>query len=43
MLLVFQRKMAESTFSSVEDTLKKHLPDAELNEVKRILYGRSDE
>lgn len=30
-------------FSNLEESLRKHLPDAELKEVKRILYGRSDE
>lgn len=35
--------MSGSAFKSLEESLKKHLPDAELKEVKRILYGRSDE
>ena len=33
--------MAESKeISSLEEVLEAHLPDAELAEVKRILYGR---
>ena len=33
--------MAESKeISSLEDILEAHLPDRELSEVKRILYGR---
>lgn len=35
--------MSEGAFKNIEESLKKHLPDAELKEVKRILYGRSDE
>lgn len=35
--------MSGSSFKSIEDSLKKHLPEDELKEVKRILYGRSDE
>jgi len=31
---------SSSAFSSVEDSLQKHLPEAELKEVRRILYGR---
>lgn len=30
-------------FKSLEDSLKEHIPSDELKEVKRILYGRSDE
>lgn len=35
--------MEENRFISIEDTLKKCVPETELNELKRILYGRSDE
>lgn len=35
--------MSGSTFKNIEESLRKHLPDDELKEVKRILYGRSDE
>lgn len=35
--------MSNGAFKNLEDSLKKHLPATELNEVKRILYGRSDE
>lgn len=35
--------MSAGAFKSIEDSLNKHLPEAELKEVKRILYGRSDE
>lgn len=34
---------SNSGFTSLEDCLKKHIPADELSEVKRILYGRSDE
>jgi hypothetical protein len=30
-------------FKSLEECLNKHLPAQELAEVKRVLYGRSDE
>lgn len=33
----------ESNFKSLEECLNKYIPDKELKEVKRILYGRSDE
>jgi hypothetical protein len=37
-------EMAEGTeFKSLESCLEKYIPGNELNEVKRILYGRSDE
>lgn len=35
--------MSVSAFKNLEESLRKHLPDDELKEVKRILYGRSDE
>lgn len=35
--------MSGSAFKNLEESLRKHLPDDELKEVKRILYGRSDE
>lgn len=35
--------MSGGAFKNLEDSLRKHLPEAELKEVKRILYGRSDE
>lgn len=35
--------MSDNKFVSVEETLKKYVPEAELKEVKRILYGRPDE
>lgn len=35
--------MSGSAFKNIEESLKKHLPDDELREVKRILYGRADE
>ncbi|XP_031622262.1 beta-ureidopropionase [Contarinia nasturtii] len=35
--------MSEGAFKNIEDSLRKHLPEAELKEVKRILYGRSDD
>lgn len=35
--------MSGNAFKNLEESLKKHLPEAELKEVKRILYGRSDE
>lgn len=39
------RKMSSDNFKfeSLEDVLNKHLPSNELSEVKRVLYGRSDE
>lgn len=30
-------------FKSLDESLRKHLPESDLKEVKRILYGRSDE
>lgn len=38
-----ERIMSGSAFKNMEESLSKHLPEAELKEVKRILYGRSDE
>lgn len=38
-----ERIMSGSAFKNIEESLSKHLPEAELKEVKRILYGRSDE
>lgn len=35
--------MSGNAFKNIEESLKKHLPNDELKEVKRILYGRSDE
>lgn len=35
--------MSDGAFKNLEESLKKHLPEQELNEVKRILFGRSDE
>lgn len=35
--------MSSDSFNSVEDCLKKYIPDAELAEVQRILYGQSKE
>ena len=34
---------AEINFKSLEECLNKYIPENELKEVKRILYGRSDE
>lgn len=37
-------KMSDAQkFTSLEDCLNKNVPTEELKEVKRILYGRSDE
>lgn len=36
-------EMSGGAFKNLEESLRKHLPDAELKEAKRILYGRSDE
>ena len=33
-------RMSESLFESVEKTLEAHIPEAELKEIKRILYGK---
>lgn len=35
--------MSGTPFKNLEESLSKHLPEIELKEVKRILYGRSDE
>lgn len=35
--------MSGSAFKNIEESLRKHLPDDELKEIKRILYGRSNE
>lgn len=35
--------MSSINFKSLEECLEKHIPADELKEVKRILYGRSDE
>lgn len=35
--------MAGVNLKSLEDCLNKYIPKEELGEVKRILYGRSDE
>ncbi|XP_037809267.1 beta-ureidopropionase [Lucilia sericata] len=35
--------MSEINFKSLEESLEKHIPIDELKEVKRILYGRSDD
>lgn len=35
--------MSSINFKSLEECLEKHIPTDELKEVKRILYGRSDE
>lgn len=35
--------MSEINFKSLEECLEKHIPTDELKEVKRILYGRSDD
>lgn len=35
--------MSGNSFESIEESLNKHLPEMELKEVKRILYGRSEE
>lgn len=40
----YTRKMSNSfEFKSLESCLEKYIPANELQEVKRILYGRSDE
>lgn len=35
--------MSGSAFTSLEETLNKYIPKEELLEVKRILYGQSEE
>lgn len=35
--------MSGSAFTSLEETLNKYIPKEELLEVKRILYGQSQE
>lgn len=35
--------MSNINFKSLEECLEKHIPVDELKEVKRIIYGRSDE
>lgn len=35
--------MSDIELKSLEDCLEKYIPANELKEVKRILYGRSDE
>ncbi|XP_055387491.1 beta-ureidopropionase-like [Condylostylus longicornis] len=35
--------MSENTFRSLEECLEKHIPEDELKEVKRILYGYSND
>uniref|UniRef100_A0A182INP9 Uncharacterized protein n=1 Tax=Anopheles atroparvus TaxID=41427 RepID=A0A182INP9_ANOAO len=35
--------MSDNNFKSLEDTLNKYIPPEELREVKRVLYGRSDD
>lgn len=35
--------MSDGAFKNIEESLKKYLPEDELKEVKRILYGRCDE
>ena len=35
--------MSEMNLKSLEECLEKYIPENELKEVKRILYGRSDE
>lgn len=37
------RMSSENTFTSLEDCLAKHIPAEELKEVKRVIFGRSDE
>lgn len=37
------RMSSEINFASLEDCLKKHIPADELKEVKRVIFGRSDE
>lgn len=38
-----RRTMSESGFSTVEKSLEDYIPTEELKEVKRILYGQSEE
>lgn len=35
--------MADGNFKSLDETLNKYIPPEELREVKRVLYGRSDD
>ena len=35
--------MSEFDFKSVEECLEKYIPQNELKEVKRVLFGREDE
>lgn len=35
--------MNNFNFRNLEECLKKHIPASDLPEVKRLLYGRSDE
>lgn len=35
--------MSKVNLKSVEDCLEKYIPKDELKEIKRILFGRSDE
>ena len=39
-LIILKTMASKSEISSLEDILDKHLPEPELAEVKRILYGR---
>lgn len=35
--------MSEISFKSLEECLNKYIPEGELKEVKRLIYGRSNE
>lgn len=35
--------MSEVNFSSLEECLNKYIPAEELKEVKRVIFGKSDE
>lgn len=40
---IFSANMADGNFKSLDETLNKYIPPEELREVKRVLYGRSDD
>lgn len=40
---IYNKMSDEIQFKSLEECIEKYIPHGELKEVKRILYGRSEE